>query len=431
MTTKISTLENGLRVVTDTIDSVETAALGVWVNVGTRNESKNINGISHLLEHMAFKGTVRFSAREIAERIEAVGGHLNAYTSRESTAYYARFLAQDMPLAIDLLSDILQFSVFQEEELERERAVILQEIGQAQDSPDEAVFDEFQRTAFPNQPIGRPIAGTEDIVRSITRETLKKYMESHYAASSMILAAAGKVDHDEIVGLAEEKFSHLQQQNTLLVEPAHYEGGDFRRNRDLEQVHLILGFPGLPLGHTDHYTAALLATVLGGGMSSRLFQEIREKRGLVYSIYSFVSSYSDVGVFGLYAGTGEKEVSEMLPVICEELNQFPLSLKGPEIERAKAQLKAGLMMALESTTTRCEQLAQQMMVYGRPLSPAEITDRIEAVEPEHIAQLAQTLFSQKPTLTALGPLKNLEPYEILEKRLPFGDASLPLKVAGA
>ncbi|WP_085784685.1 M16 family metallopeptidase [Candidatus Nucleicultrix amoebiphila] len=427
MTTRISTLANGLKIVTDTLDSVETAAIGVWVNVGTRNEKTEINGISHFLEHMAFKGTTKHSAKQIAERIESLGGHLNAYTSRESTAYYARILAENLPTAVDTLADILQFSVFNSDELERERAVILQEIGQTYDTPDDIIFDYFQGTAFPDQPLGRPILGSIEVVNSLTRETIKDYMQHAYAASRMTLVAAGKVDHDALVAMAEEKFQHLPHESIVEVAPAKYVGNDFRQARELEQVHVVLGFPGVALGGHDYYTAAVLSTLFGGGMSSRLFQEVREKRGLVYSICAFASSYSDAGLFGVYAGTGANEVKELIPVVIDEINRLPDSLKEEEVQRAKVQLKAGLMMALESTSARSEQLANQMTVYGRPLAIAEIIDRIEAVNVQNAAALARSIFANKPTFAALGPIQNVESYDCIQTRL--GKDSLKQKIA--
>lgn len=411
MTVKISTLENGLRVVTDQILSVETATLGVWVDVGSRHESPEVNGISHVLEHVAFKGTEKRTALQIAEEIEAVGGFLNAYTSREITGYNARVLKEDIPLAVDILSDILQNSIFDETEFAREQSVILQEIGQTNDTPDDIVFDYFQETCFPNQPLGRPILGTADIVTSLTPDLVKKYMQDHYGAKQMVLAAAGNVDHDHFVDLAQKSFTKLPQDRSVDHPTADYQGGNFSQNKELEQVHVLLGFESVPYDHPDYYAASILSTILGGGMSSRLFQEIREKRGLVYTIYSFSSSYRDSGVFGVYAGTGPKQVAELLPVVCEELKRFSSTITPQEHDRAKAQLKAGLMMGLESTTARCEYLAQQMLIYGRPIPFTEMLEKINAVDQEEVSHLAQRLFSTKPALTTLGPVSEVKSYE--------------------
>jgi predicted Zn-dependent peptidase len=406
-TPMVTTLPNGLRVVTDAIPHVETVTCGLWVDVGARHEPANINGISHVLEHMAFKGTKRRSALQIAEEIEAVGGYLNAYTSREATAYHSRILKDNLPLAVDILADILQNSTFDATEFEREQSVIIQEIGQTYDTPDDIVFDYFQETCFPDQPMGRAILGTSEIVRSLTPEQVKTYMHSHYGAQQMIFAAAGKLDHQEIVDLVTEKFAHLPGDRPKVATPAVYKGGTFHQSRDLEQTHVVLGFEGLPFGHPDYYAASVLSTILGGGMSSRLFQEVREKRGLVYSIYTFTSSYQDAGVFGIYAGTSPEQVAELLPVVHEELQRFSNTVEASEMNRAKAQLKAGMMMSLESTTARCEQLANHMMIYGRPIPPSETLKKVDAVTMEQVVSLAERLFSGVQTKTTLGPGKGI------------------------
>ncbi len=411
MTLHISTLSNGLRIVTDHIEGVETAALGVWVGVGARHETEDINGLSHFLEHMAFRGTVNRTGREIAESIENVGGYLNAYTSREATAYYARVLANDVPLALEIIADILQYSVFAEEELNRERTVILQEIGQTQDTPDDIVFDYFQETAFPKQALGRSILGPVDNVKRFQSQDFKDYMKRHYGADQMVLVATGKVDHDAIHTLAARLFKDLQPTVSLAPEPGQYQGGEHRHIKALEQVHLVLGFQGIAKGSQPFYAASLLATILGGGMSSRLFQEVREKRGLVYSIQAFNQSYRDTGVFGIYAGTGEESVAELIPVVTSECLAIIKNCQAEELLRAQNQLKASLMMARESTSARCEQLAQHMLTYGRPLDPGEIMDRIDAVTVADIGEIATTLFASTPTLSAIGPLQHLPEYE--------------------
>jgi len=417
MTVRTSTLANGLTVATDAMPQVETAAIGVWVNAGTRNERPEINGIAHLLEHMAFKGTARRSAARIAEEIEAVGGHLNAYTSRESTAYYARVLKEDVPLAVDILADILQNSTFDEDELARERAVVLQEIGQAHDTPDDVIFDHFQATAFPEQPMGRPVLGTAEIVGAMPRTALVDYLGEHYRAPRMVLVAAGAVDHDAIVTLAEAAFATLGTEADDGREPARYAGGDYREHRDLEQVHLLFGFKGISYDDPDYYAVSVLSTLFGGGMSSRLFQEVREKRGLVYSIYSFASSYLDDGLFGVYAGTGTDQLGELVPVICNEFSALTGSVGDDELHRARTQLRAGLMMARESTGARCEQLAQQLQVYGRPVPTEEIVEKIDAVDAAAITGLAERLISGRMVVAAVGPTDGLESYDAIAHRL--------------
>lgn len=414
---RVTTLANGFRVATDRMDSVETTALGVWAGVGTRNEPAEHNGVAHLLEHMAFKGTRRRSARDIVVEIEDVGGFLNAYTGREQTAYFAKVLADDTPLVVDILADILQNSIFDAEELTRERAVVLQEIGQAEDTPDDIIFDHFQETAFPDQAMGRPVLGRAEIVRDLPREIVAGYMASRYRAGQMVLAASGQLDHDALVAMAEKLFSGLPGGAVPPSEGARYAGGDGRFARELEQVHLALGFPGVNYTDPDYYVAAVLSQLLGGGMSSRLFQEIREKRGLVYSIHSFTSSYADGGIFGIYAGTGEKEVAELLPVVCDELAKLPDDLGEPEVKRAAAQLRAATLMSREKPSARCEQLASQLLIYGHPIPPAEAVARIDAVTIDDLKRLARRLTRSAPTLTSLGPIGQVMEYDALRKRL--------------
>jgi predicted Zn-dependent peptidase len=417
MRARVSRLQNGLRVATDTVQTVDTVSLGIWVDVGTRHEPAAINGAAHFLEHMAFKGTERRSARAIAEEIEAVGGHLNAYTSRESTAYYAKVLKEDLPLALDILADILQNSTFDPEELERERAVILQEIGQASDTPDDIIFDYFQECAYPGQAMGRPVLGRPEIIRGLARDAVVAYLRDHYAARRMVLAAAGNLEHERLLDLAGKLLSDLPAERPFATEPARYAGGDRREDRDLEQLHLVLGFPGITLGDPDYYAASVLSTAFGGGMSSRLFQEIREKRGLVYAIHSFVHGYRDGGLFGIYAGTGEDEAAELVPALCEEAMKLEDGLTEIELSRAKAQMKAGLLMSLESTGARCEQLAQHLLIYGTPFDPSEVVRRIEAVDDSAIRRVLARWRSAPPTVAALGPLSRLEEYGKLQARL--------------
>lgn len=417
MTVAVTRLANGIRVATDTMDSVESVSLGVWVDVGTRHERPEVNGVAHLLEHMAFKGTERRSAYDIAAEIEAVGGHLNAYTSRENTAYYAKVLAEDVPLALDIVSDILRRPTFDEEELRRERAVVLQEIGQAADTPDDCIFDYFQAAAFPDQALGRPVLGTGEIVRRLDRATLKGYMGQYYGGESSVVVAAGKVEHERFVELAAAAFEGYPAVAKAEVESARYAGGDCREPRDLEQVHLLLGFDSVGYLDADYYTAMVYSTLLGGGMSSRLFQEVREKRGLVYSIYSFASSYRDGGLFGIYAGTGESEVEDLLPVVCDELGKSVAAIAEDELLRARAQIKAGILMSLESSSARCEQLAQQILVYGRPLTVPEVVERIEAVDPAALRRFAGRLLKSAPTLASLGPIGRVESLERVAARL--------------
>ncbi|CAK0767919.1 Uncharacterized zinc protease SCO5738 [uncultured Gammaproteobacteria bacterium] len=414
---RVTTLDNGLRVATDTMAGVETVTLGAWVGVGTRNEQPEVNGVAHLLEHMLFKGTAQRSASAISERIENVGGQLNAYTTREHTAYYAKVLSEDVALAVDLLSDMIQHSLFDETDLARERAVVLQEIGQAIDTPDDIVFDHFQATAFPQQALGRPVLGSAETVGGLERSHLLHYLNSHYGGSGMVFAAAGRIEHDALVDLANKLFCDLPQTSTVAPEFGGYRGGDFREERDLEQVHLILGFNGVGVHDPDYYAHSVFSTLLGGGMSSRLFQEVREKRGLVYSIYSFAGSYRDGGVFGIYAGTGPDEVNKLVPILCEQLIKVAEDVSEDELNRARAQLKAGTLMALESTMSRCEHLGQQLLVYDRPVPTEEVVSKIMAVDLAAVRRVARRLREKLPTVAALGPIEGLEDYGSIMRRL--------------
>jgi predicted Zn-dependent peptidase len=417
MNTRLSELANGVRVVTEEMPNIETASIGVWVDVGARDERPEVNGVSHLLEHMAFKGTERRSAQRIAEEIEAVGGHLNAYTSREQTAYYAKVMKEDVPLAVDLLSDILQHSVFDAEELAREKQVVLQEIAQAHDTPDDIVFDYFQATAYPLQPIGRSILGPTEQVANYQRDVLDAYMKEHYSAPRLVVVGAGNLSHDTLVELAGNAFDRLPAGTETQRSAASYAGGDDRRVRDLEQLHFILGFDGIRYDDPDFMAMQTLSTLLGGGMSSRLFQEIREKRGLAYSVFTFGSSYIDGGTFGVYAGTGPEDIGALIPVMSDEILKVCDVIGKDELARARAQLKSGLLMSLESSSARIERLGRQTLIYGRPLSLAELIARIEEVTPDDVTRVARRLFTQtKPTVTALGLIGGIDDYERLAAR---------------
>lgn len=406
-----------MRIVSTHMPHVETAAIGVWVDAGARHETEQMHGISHLLEHMAFKGTNARDARQIAEEIEAVGGHLNAYTSREQTAYFVRILKDDIPLAVDLLADILQNSIFDNNELEREKDVIFQEIGQALDTPDDLVFDRLQAAAFPDQPVGRPILGTLDSVASFTPDILRSHIAHYYPAPAMVLAAAGAIDHDRLVALAEERFSKLRNAPSADMSPADYRGGDSREQKELEQAHLVLAFEGIPYGDPDFYAGQVFTTVLGGGMSSRLFQEIREKRGLCYSIYAFSGSYTDTGLLGIYAGTGADSIGELIPVIADEMGALAGDAGAEETARGRTQLKAGLMMSLESPSACCEQLARQLMIYGRIIPTQELIAQVDAVDEKAVRRFAERVLTKgKPTVSALGPIARLESGAQVEAR---------------
>ncbi len=405
---QITTLDNGLRVVTETMPRVETASFGIWVDAGARYEAPEVNGVAHMLEHMAFKGTERRTAKGIAEEIEDVGGSLNAYTGREHTAYYARILADDVPLAADILTDILRHSTFDPEEFEKERHVILQEIGETLDTPSDLVFDQFQEAAFPNQPIGRSILGSEAIIESLPRDALQRFIDSHYGPEALIVAACGKVEHDAIVALTAEKFGDLPKSPKPVPEPASYAGSEWLSGRDLEQVHICLGLEAFAYTDPDFIPLQVFSTALGGGMSSRLFQEVRENRGLCYSVFTFSGLHKDSGVFGIYAGTGEQDVPELIRVIAGELRDLASSIGEAELRRAKAQLKASLLMGQEGCFSVCEDIARQFLCFGDYLTPAELAARYEAVDEAATARVASRLLTNpQPTVAAIGPAKGL------------------------
>ena len=416
-TAQVTTLDNGLRIATDAMPQVESVSCGIWIDAGARHEPAEVNGVSHLLEHMMFKGTARRSAQDIADEIEAVGGHINAWTSREATAFFCKTLKGDLPLAIEILSDIVQHSAFDEAELARERDVVLQEIGQALDTPDDIIFDHFQRAAYPDQALGRPVLGDPAIVGAFPRDRLDRYHKANYTAPRAVVAAAGNLEHDVFAAMVEERVAALAGGGSPAAEAACYSGGDYREERDLEQLHLLLGFRGAAQMDDDYFAAMLHSTILGGGMSSRLFQEVREKRGLVYSVSSHNTAYADTGLYGIYAGTGPDKAAELVPVVFDQLADLAGKVGPEELARAKAQARAGLLMSRESTGARCEQLAHHMLVYGRPLTPTEILRKIDAVDEAAVSAFGGKLLAGPLTCAALGPAAALESYDAMAARL--------------
>lgn len=417
---QISTLASGLTVATDSMSSVESISLGVWIQAGARLETYDISGLAHFLEHMAFKGTTTRNAKQLAEMIENVGGYMNAYTSRENTAYYVKLLHEHTERGFEFLSDILARSIFDTAEVNRERGVILQEIGMYQDTPDDLVFDYFGQTAYPNQPMGWPVIGRAEVVQQVQRQHFIDFIDTHYGAQNMYVVAAGRLKHDDIVSLAQRHFNFAKPKSNAAVVPATYQGGDMRFDKKLEQVNLVVGFPGVSHKHEDYYTQAVYSTMMGGGMSSRLFQEIRERRGLVYSIYSFSSPASDSGIWGIYAGTGEKEVGELVPVLIDELKKSTHQLTAHELERAKAQIKSSLLMGLESSSKRAETLAQHLMIFGRPLSVDELITNIEKINLSDVHRFAERLIQQHPTVASLGPITHMPDFATMTQQLKQG-----------
>lgn len=432
MNVECTRLPSGLTVVTETMPHLESVALGTWIKSGARNETEAEHGIAHLLEHMAFKGTRKRSARQIAEEIENVGGELNAATSTETTSYYARVLKDHVPLAVDILADILTESEFDEEELTREKHVILQEIGAANDTPDDVVFDTFSELAYQNQTLGRPILGTPDTVNSFTSDEIRAYLSRNYTADRMFVVAAGAVDHDSFVRQVEERFSAIAPKPDVapVIEAARYTGGERRESRDLMDAQVLLGFEGRAYHVRDFYCSQILANILGGGMSSRLFQEVREHRGLCYSVYAFHWGFSDTGIFGIHAATGGENLPELVPVILDELRKVADHVDQQEIERSRAQIRAQLLMGQESPAARAGQMARQMMLYGRPIPNDELMERLSGITTQRLTDLAGRLFfDTAPTLSAIGPLEQLAPMAQITGALSAGQMK-PLKALG-
>ncbi len=335
MSVQVTSLPSGLAVVTEAASHVKTAAIGVFVAAGSRHESVGEHGLSHFIEHMAFKGTRRRSARDIAEAIENVGGDLNAETGVERTSYFARVLGTDAALAMDVIGDILTDSQFDAGELEREKNVIVQEIGAVEDTPEDLVFDLLSATAWPDQPIGRPILGTREGVSAFDREAIDRYLTRRYSAGATVVAAAGAIEHDHVVGLAQSRLEGLARAPAPAEAPAAYRGGEMKLRKRLEQTHVVVGFEGPPAGAPDHDAAQVFAAAAGGGMSSRLFQEVREKRGLAYSIYAFHWGFSDTGLFGFYAGSADRDAAEVVTASIDCLAEAAHRVGEPEIKRAQ------------------------------------------------------------------------------------------------
>ena len=404
MTVQVDTLPNGFRVATERMPGLASAAVGVWVEAGTRHERAEENGIAHFLEHMAFKGTARRSALQIAEQIEDVGGHLNAYTSRERTAYYARVLEADVPLALDLIADILRNSTLDAAEIEIERGVILQEIGQALDTPDDIIFDWLQETAFPDQPMGRAILGPPERIRALGRSDLGSFIGTYYRPDRMILSAAGAVDHDRIMALAEGLFGDMDGGFLPAEEPARYTGGERRVEKPLEQAHFALAFEAPGYRDDDYHAAQIAAVALGGGMSSRLFQEAREKRGLCYTIFAQGSAWSETGMMTIYAGTGGEELGKLVDLTADELAKAARDFGEAEIARARAQTKAGLVMGLEGPSARAERMAALLSIWGRVIPLEETIARIDAVDADRAKAALARVLASRPAMALYGPV---------------------------
>lgn len=413
----VRTLANGLTIASDPIPTLETVALGVWVDVGARHEKEHENGITHLIEHMVFKGTKTRSARAIAEEIENRGGFLNAYTSREQTCFHARVLKDDVALAADIIADLVRNPLFAEDELVREKDVVLQEIGQAADTPDDIIFDHLQAQAFAGQALGRPVLGTPATVKSLGRTDVAGFQRRAYVPARMIFAASGAITHDRAAKLAERLLGDAPSGKPAKPARAKYTGGDYRSEQKLEQAHVALCVEGVAADDPRAMTAQIFSLLFGGGMSSRLFQELREKRGLCYEIHSFSGSHAETGLFGIYAGTSAMGIAELVPLVIGELERAARDISDEEVSRAKAQMRSSLAMGLESPMARCEMMAGHLHTWGRILPLSEIRARIEAVTTQEVRAFASHLMaSGKPAMAALGPVRKLESHAKLSAR---------------
>jgi predicted Zn-dependent peptidase len=414
---KITRLPNGLTVATEAMPGVATATLGVWVGAGSRNERPEEHGLSHLIEHMAFKGTATRSARQIAEDIENVGGEINAATSVEQTSYTARVLGEDAEVALDVLGDILTRSAFEAGELAREKGVILQEYAAVEDTPDDVVYDAFTEAAFPDQPIGRPILGRPETIQSFDRAAIEAYLAREYTPGRMVLAAAGAVEHEAIVAAAERHFGAMPAGDAPEAVPGQYRGGERRMPRKLEQANLVLGLPGLSFRDDAYYAAHLFAQVLGGGLTSRLWHEVRETRGLAYEIHAFHWPFSDCGLFGIGAGTAGADLPGLVEVTLACLREAAETVDNAELARAKAQLKVALLSALETPGGRIERTARQLLAWGRVIPAAEVIAKVDAVTPDDVRAAGRALIAGAPTLAAIGPIRKLQSLEAVGKAL--------------
>ena len=402
-----TSLPNGLRVVSDTVHGAATASIGLWLDRGSRHETYDQSGLAHMLEHMVFKGTQRRSAQTIAETLENVGGHLNAYTSRETTAYYARVLSEHTPLAVEILTDLATGAKIPHADLDIERHIILTELGEMLDTPDDLIFEHFQTTAFPNHGLGRSVLGRRDVIESITADDLQNYYSWMQNPNGLILVGAGGVDHAMLVDHAERELGHLKGRERRHFTAPVYSGGLSLHSRDLEQVHVAIGFKGAGQCDDDFYIQNALAVVLGGGAASRLFQNLREARGLAYTVGSFLSAYTDTGLFVIHAGT----TADNLPIFIEKtgsvLDEMEKDITDNELRRAKNQLKAAMLMNQESSFSRAENIANQLLVLGRTVSVEDMTRKIDVITTAQLKVALKGLRASKPTFAAIGPLHNM------------------------
>lgn len=400
---ELHTLANGLRVHVDPMPSLESVALGVWARAGSVDERDNEHGIAHLLEHMAFKGTTTRSAREIAEEIESVGGYMNAATSSQRTGYYVRLLKDDIATGLDILSDILLRPKFDEGELAREKEVVIQEIGEAADTPDDVVFENLQAIAWRGHPLARPILGTPESVRAHSILALREFMTRGYHPEKMVVAVAGRVDVDDFLKRVEGAFEGLVSKGEGNARTtSSFKGGVMQDDRAIEQTHIAVAFPGVSSREDDFFAGRIFADVLGGGMSSRLFQKVREEMGLAYSVYAFSDSYDDCGLFGCYAGADAEDIPEIAGVFRSEIEALANAISDDEIDRVRAMLRASMLMSLESPAARIENAAGQLFRDGQIMTPEEITIRLDAVTSDDVKRCARRALAGPAALSIVG-----------------------------
>jgi predicted Zn-dependent peptidase len=396
---------------------LKSASIGIWVAAGGRNERPEQNGIAHFLEHMAFKGTTTRTPVQIAEAIEDVGGYMNAYTSREVTAYYARVLGGDVPLAMEVIADILRNATFDEKEMEVERGVILSEIGQALDTPDDIIFDWLQEKAYPGQALGRTILGPEERIRTFQRHDLAGFVSEHYGPGQMILSAAGDVDHAQIVALAEDLFGDMKPLKQTLSLSANFVGGESRTLKQLEQAHVAIGFESPDYTHPDAYVAQVYASAMGGGMASRLFQEIREKRGLCYTIFAQAGAYTDTGMTTIYAGTSGDQIADLTKITIDEMKRAAEDFTEEETARARTQMKAGTLMGLEGPSSRAERMARMVQIWGHVPALDTLIEKIDAVTREDLRRYAEKMATKAPmALAYYGPVNAAPDHATLSQK---------------
>jgi predicted Zn-dependent peptidase len=399
-------LANGVRIITEEIEHVRSAALGIWVGAGSRDEREGYEGISHFMEHMFFKGTEQRNARALAESLEAVGGQLNAFTTKEYTCYYAKILDEDLDLAIDVLSDMFFCSLFDEKEIEKEKNVVIEEIKMYEDSPDELIHDIFSEYVWNDHPLGKPILGTEESIRSLSRAKIMTFLSEHYAPDNVVIAVAGKIKHDDVVAKLTNQFGTFKRGGRRVLEGTPI-GQTVERyqKKDTEQMHILLGVPGLGQDDEEIYAMHIFNNILGGGLSSRLFQEIREQRGLAYSVYSYHSTYVDTGLFAVYAGTSPNNTKEVVECILQELKDITeKGITAEELERTKAQIKGGLYLGLESVSSRMSRLGKTELTYNRVLLPEEVVEKLEKVTLADVLRVVRRLWQKdKISIMTLGP----------------------------